>query len=78
MATIIDDFKRKGSGKSKYPWEEWTDGKCRCFTNPEDFSLKAEGFRSMMHTRAKIKKMKVRCSVVSPTEVHAQFYKEEP
>ena len=65
MANILEEMPkivRVGGGRkgSKYPLEEWFDGKVRELVQGEDFDCTAESLINSLHTRAAKQGLKVR------------------
>ena len=61
MAEILEEFPlTQNRRNSKYPWEEWSDGKIRKAVNGEDYETSTSDFRSMLHAAATRVGMKVK------------------
>jgi hypothetical protein len=52
MAEVLDghDF-RSGHGNSKYPWQDWEDGKTRRIVRGEDFEVEAKVMQGQIKVR---------------------------
>jgi len=75
MAKILESFEfRKWTRNSKYPWNEWLDGKIRRFTRGEDFTCESRRFVSACHEAAKRMRLHVRTRVLDETTVVIQAY----
>ncbi len=75
MAEVLKtfDFSKAGTRSSKYPWDEWCDGKIRRVVQGKDFESKPTTFRSALHNQASRREMKVRAHVEEKAVVF-QFY----
>ncbi len=66
MAKIIDaeDIQWGGSPGSRYPWDEWFDGKARILAKGEDFTSQISSFRTTVYECARRRGLKVRIATV--------------
>jgi hypothetical protein len=64
MAHRLEDFSwdGKNKGRSKYPWNEWTDGNTWEIVQGEDFFTVPPTMVVMLHNRARTMNLKVRTS----------------
>ena len=60
---------------SRFPWEQWANGKTWKVTKGDDFNSTALRFRQRLYTRAKEFGMKVRTKVIDKKTVAFQFFK---
>jgi hypothetical protein len=56
-----------------YPWEEWTDGKCRRVTKGVDFKCSRDGFISALYSHAKRHGLNVQVRRLGLDSVEFQF-----
>lgn len=59
----------------KYPWAEWMDGQARQAERGVDYGISDSSLRSLLHSKAKERGMKVRCRTTTDG-VSFQFWKE--
>ncbi len=82
MSKVMKDFNwdKTGSGKrSRYPWNEWTDGRTHKTVRGTDYTCQTASFLSTLRWKATSKQLKVR---TTQTEKNIdgcifQFYREE-
>jgi len=60
---------QRNRGASKYPWEEWFDGKARRLTQGIDFESDPEHMRRQAYVAAKKKNVKIRTKVVKERKI---------
>lgn len=68
MAKELSEFpttRGRRKGDSKYPWDEWFDGKIRQLDVGEDFDAKIESFRSTISGAAKDRGIRVRTATTN-------------
>lgn len=75
MASELEVFRRVGHPNSKYPWDEWEDGKTRKITQGIDFECKTKDMRTQLHTRAN--KIERRVATTKPDEKTLVFTFQE-
>ena len=75
MAQVLKtfDFAASGKRKSRYPRDEWVDGRIRRVEQGSDFECLPTTFRSNLHNQAARRDMKVRAHVEEKAVVF-QFY----
>lgn len=77
MAEIIDDIRLHADSngrKSKYPFDEWFDGKARRFTRGKDYAVSTHAFRSYMYSAAKRRGVTLRAVNATETSIDVQAY----
>lgn len=78
MAEIIADLPTRRGRPSKYPWDEWVDGKARVAQRGVDFDITTHAFISTLHQAAKARDgVKVRTKTIDDEQVAFQFYRED-
>lgn len=78
MAKVLKSFDFSESGHSKYPWDQWADGRIWQLRAGEDFTASVPSFRVAAGTWARRNGRKVRISARGATgTVTLQFYDAE-
>ncbi len=79
MAEVLEVFPdRENKRNSKYPWDEWTDGKIRKAIKGEDYGTTTPDFRSMLHAAGSRFGLKVRTRTPKDQEsISFQFFDPE-
>jgi hypothetical protein len=65
MERIVAQILSEGLGElhtrtTKYPWDEWLDGKPRRLKKGEDFTINSASFVNVCHVSAKTRRKKVK------------------
>lgn len=55
----IEGFTFKGPGRSKYPWNEWTDGATWRIRQNSDYTISTANMQISLHMRARSKSLSV-------------------
>lgn len=62
MAQILDSFPAIPH-KTKYPYDEWFDGKVRRLLHGEDFTVAPQSIRSLLYAQAKQRGMPLKVTI---------------
>jgi len=60
---------------SKYPWDEWTDGKTHVIEQGEDFTVSYESMRTILYSKARRMDMKVWTNMSPDGGMFIRFYR---
>lgn len=73
MAELLDETlePRRGGRRSKYPWDEWLDGRTWLLKHGADFTVSTETMRVMLYQNATKRGVKV------TTELHGAVGAED-
>jgi hypothetical protein len=74
MAEIVSDnvWAETGRSVSKYPWDEWFDGKTRILAQGEDFTVTPASIRNTISVNAFRRRVKVRTRILDGSRVQVQ------
>jgi hypothetical protein len=64
MPEILDEWPPEAMGHSKYPWDEWFDGKVRLLVHGKDFKVTPDSFRATCYWAGRRKGFHIRAAVV--------------
>jgi hypothetical protein len=62
-------FELDTSGRAKYPWDQWTNGKAWLLVRGEDFTCSIPSMRSAIHQYARRNNLTVVTTIPAPAEV---------
>ena len=80
MSKVLEEFSFKFSSKSKYPWDEWSDGRIYEIKKGIDFNCSVTGMQSQIRMRARSTSKEndqVRVSIGEDDTIVFQFYKQQ-
>lgn len=72
MAKVVEGDLPLDGRASKYPWEQWFDGRTWELTKGEDYNVQNENMRSATYIAAKRSGKRVSISVVDETTIRLQ------
>lgn len=75
MAEIVSDNVWAESGRksaSKYPWDEWFDGKTRILVQSDDFTVTPKSIQNTIHVNAFRRGVKVRTRILDNGRIRVQ------
>jgi hypothetical protein len=74
MAKRVDNIEFKKHPRSKYNWDEWTDGSTWLIEQGEDFDASVVSMKGHIYSHAFKNNRKVRVRTVSETAIAFQFF----